>query len=73
MPRRNNNNSNALSDFETAFANAGDTITAAADATQNDAINGDPPITAAAITTQPRQPQPSRAQLCHASRATQYN
>ena len=70
MPRRNNNNPNALSDFDTAFANADDTLTAAADATQTDANNGDPPTTTA-IATQPQQP--SQAQLRHASRATQYN
>ena len=40
MPRRNNNYPNALSDFETAFANADDALTAAADATQTDADNG---------------------------------
>jgi len=45
MPRRNNNNPNALSDFDTAFANADDALTAAADATQTDANNGDPPTT----------------------------
>ena len=45
MPRRNNNYPNALSDFETAFANADDALTAAADATQTDANNGDPPTT----------------------------
>ena len=71
MPRRsNNNNPNALSDSETAFANADDALTAAADATQTDANNGDPPTTTT-IATQPRQP--SRAQLRHTSRATQYN
>ena len=45
MPRRNNNNPNALSDFDTAFANADDALTAAVDATQTDANNGDPPTT----------------------------
>ena len=46
MPRRNsNNNPNALSDSETAFTNTDDALTAAADATQTDANNGDPPTT----------------------------
>ena len=41
MPRRNsNNNPNALSDSETAFTNTDDALTAAADATQTDANNG---------------------------------
>eukprot|EP00956_Cyclotella_meneghiniana_P009117 scaffold12494_cov55-Cyclotella_meneghiniana.AAC.1 len=60
VPRRNNNNNpNALSDIETAFANADDAFTAAADATQQtDANNGDPPTTTA-IATQPRPSPPS--------------
>ena len=52
MPRRNNNNPNALSDFDTAFANADDALTAAVDATQTDANNDDSPTTTA-IATQP--------------------
>ena len=47
MPRRNNNNPNALSDFDTAFANADDALTAAVDATQTDANNDDSPTTTA--------------------------